>query len=405
MQTFDFKKNVERALKAVFIVVMTTFALVWINQSALERYWQQMYHQSAPWTRLQGHYVWDLGGYLLEGGTSAGETMWLHIQGNHLVDIGDPIEPTESVKEAMAGSVESPQGFQVGLHFINGYLHPVVGLSAPFPELLNRHHLVAVRMSLKSIPEQGVEQVAVKKTAKSVIELAKGDAVFFVGDSLMQGVAPVLQSQLTKNYGIESLNLSKQSTGLAYPKFFNWPETVRNTLKTHPNIRLMVVFLGPNDPWDMPPEGGGGGRYLRFTSPEWEAQYRKRIQDILITAEEYHVDVIWIGPPNMRKEKLSDGVHYLSGLYQSEVTQAGQVWLSANIIFKYQDNTYSDYIGDNSSNIKLRSGDGIHFTYKGQKILADTVLSMIKFNAAPDEKPEAQEEIHHETTKIPVVAP
>ena len=44
----------------------------------------------------------------------------------------------------------------------------------------------------------------------------------------------------------------------------------------------MVVFLGPNDPWDMPPEGGG--RYLRFMSPEWEAQYRKRIQDILLTA-------------------------------------------------------------------------------------------------------------------------
>ncbi|PVZ86339.1 DUF459 domain-containing protein [Serratia sp. S1B] len=401
MQTFDFTENVERALKVVFIVVITTFALIWINQSALERYWQQMYHQSAPWAKLQGHYAWDLGGYLFEGGMSASETMWLHIQGNHIVET---VEPSEAVKETMTSSVECPQGFQVGLHFINGYLHPAVGLPVLFPELLNRHHPVVARASLKSNLEPGVEQVAVKKTPKTVIELAKGDAVFFVGDSLMQGVAPVIQSQLTKSYSIESINLSKQSTGLAYPKFFNWPETVRNTLKTHPNIRLMVVFLGPNDPWDMPPEGGGGGRYLRFTSPEWEVQYRRRIQDILLTAEEHQVDVIWIGPPNMRKEKLSDGVHYLSSLYQSEVIQAGQVWLSANIIFKYQGNTYSDYIGDNSSNIKLRSGDGIHFTYKGQKILADAVLSMIKFNAASDEKPEAQEETHHETTKVPVVA-
>ena len=45
----------------------------------------------------------------------------------------------------------------------------------------------------------------------------------------------------------------------------------------------------------------------------------------------------------MRKDKLSDGVHYLSGVYQSEINNAGEIWLSANTIFKYQDKIYSDY--------------------------------------------------------------
>lgn len=109
----------------------------------------------------------------------------------------------------------------------------------------------------------------------------------------------------------------------------------------------------------------------------------------------------------MRKDKLSGGVHYLSGIYQSEINNAGEIWLSANTIFKYQDKIYSDYPGDGSSTIKLRSGDGIHFTYKGQKAIADTVFDLIKFNAAPEETPAAQEktETHDETTKTPVVAP
>lgn len=393
MRIFDFTENLERALKVVFIVLSASVALVWLNQNPLARYWEQTYHQPAPWAKLQGHYAWDLGGYLQDGVIAAGETMVEYARGNHVI---------EETEKAIPGKRAFPEEFQTGLHFINGYLYPASALSVTFPELLNRGSLPAGNSVLKLDKELAAKQILAKKTPKSIIELEAGDKVFFVGDSLMQGVAPVLQSRLTKAYGIESINLSKQSTGLTYLKFFNWPEIVRTTLAANPDIRLMVVFLGPNDPWDMPPDGGG--RYLRFTSPEWEEQYRKRIQDILLTARIHDVDVIWISPPNMRKGKLSDGVHYLSGLYQSEIKNAGEIWLSANTIFKYQDQIYSDYIGDGSSNIKLRSGDGIHFTYKGQKAIADTVFDLIKFNAAPQE-PEVQEETHNETTKTPVVAP
>lgn len=393
MRIFDFTENLERALKVVFIVLSASVALVWLNQNPLARYWEQTYHQPAPWVKLQGHYAWDLGGYLQDGVIAAGETMVEYAQGNHVI---------EETEKAIPGKRAFPEEFQTGLHFLNGYLYPAAALSVTFPELLNRDRLPAGSSVLKLDKEQAAKQILAKKTPKSIIELEAGDKVFFVGDSLMQGVAPVLQSRLTKAYGIESINLSKQSTGLTYPKFFNWPEIVRTTLAANTDIRLMVVFLGPNDPWDMPSDAGG--RYLRFTSPEWEEQYRKRIQDILLTARIQGVDVIWISPPNMRKGKLSDGVHYLSGLYQSEIKNAGEIWLSANTIFKYQDQVYSDYIGDGSSNIKLRSGDGIHFTYKGQKAIADTVFDLIKFNAAPQE-PEVQEETHNETTKTPVVAP
>ena len=61
MRIFDFTENLERALKVVFIVLTATVALVWLNQNPLARYWEQTYHQPAPWAKLEGHYAWDLG--------------------------------------------------------------------------------------------------------------------------------------------------------------------------------------------------------------------------------------------------------------------------------------------------------------------------------------------------------
>ncbi len=59
----------------------------------------------------------------------------------------------------------------------------------------------------------------------------------------MQGVAPFVQKSLKQQYGIESANLSKQSTGLSYPSFFDWPKTIEETLKKHPEISVLAVFL------------------------------------------------------------------------------------------------------------------------------------------------------------------
>ncbi|MGC6633391.1 DUF459 domain-containing protein, partial [Escherichia coli] len=80
---------------------------------------------------------------------------------------------------------------------------------------------------------------------KTDVILSPKDKVLFAGDSMMQGVAPLLKRQLQTDYNISSIDLSKQSTGLAYPKFFNWPQTIANRLASDDSIKLLVVFLGP----------------------------------------------------------------------------------------------------------------------------------------------------------------
>jgi hypothetical protein len=202
--------------------------------------------------------------------------------------------------------------------------------------------------------------------------------VFLVGDSLMQGVAPHLANSLRKRYQINTVNLSRQSTGLAYPGFFNWPQTVADTLAREPNIRLMVVFLGPNDPWDMPQ--GKGKPFLRFKSAEWELAYRARIDAILEQARARNVQVIWVGPPNMNQPRLSAAMAYLSGLYQQQTALFGQHFVSANPFLGYPDEQFSFTVQTpEGKRVKVRYDDGVHFTITGQKMIAAQVLSLISF--------------------------
>ncbi len=208
------------------------------------------------------------------------------------------------------------------------------------------------------------------------VAIHKGQMVFFAGDSLMQGVAPHVKVALHKKYGIKSIDLSKQSTGLSYSSFFDWVKTVKETLEKNKNIGLLVMFLGPNDPWDMP--NPKGGKYLKFKSNEWELVYREKIRQILALAKKHQVQVIWLGDPDMRKEKLNKGVRYLNTLYRSEVEGAGGLYLPTQFLLTGKTAGYSKYMTtDTHKKVAVRTNDGVHFTVTGQKRIARRILLKI----------------------------
>ena len=209
------------------------------------------------------------------------------------------------------------------------------------------------------------------------IVVTKNDKVFFVGDSLMQGVAPYVKKMLFKQYKVESLDLSKQSTGLAYPNAFNWPKTIDDNLIADPAIKLLVVFWGPNDPWDFPVKGYA--KYAKFKSELWEEQYRLRIAMVLNSAYEHDVQVLWLAVPCMRKRQLNEGMIYLNTLYQSELEKTQQHFLSTNQLLGCTYEKYSNFIESGKDKIKVRVDDGVHFTTAGQKILAKAIMEKIIF--------------------------
>ncbi|WP_312950509.1 DUF459 domain-containing protein [Superficieibacter sp.] len=343
MQTFDKVTLFEKVNKFLYIILFSTLCVVWLNQRSLSLYWQQEFHRDAPWSTLD-------------------QPLWL--KGDKILGAFD------AGKTAFSAALEE---------------EPASVAVAPSPDVAIAAQLPAVEAAPRPVADPATPAVP---RDKEHVHLTPKGKVFFAGDSMMQGIAPHIMLALNKRYGIQSINKSKQSTGLTAPGFFDWPRTVSETLHHEPDIELLVMFLGPNDPWPMKPDGGGA--YLKFSSPEWALLYRSRIDNILHSAQQKHIPVIWIGPPNMRKARLSGDMARLNTLYAGAVNEAGQYYLSANDILGYQGDSYSDYQEVDGRKLKLRSGDGIHFTPRGQKMIADRVLSMLIVDGTEEETPDVQ---------------
>ena len=214
--------------------------------------------------------------------------------------------------------------------------------------------------------------------AQGPIPLGADDRILLVGDSLMQGLAPHLITNLKRKYKVEAMDLSKHSTGLTYPAFFDWPATVEDAFELE-DYSVVIVFLGANDPWDMTIQG----RYIRFGSEPWAAVYRERVARIINTAAAHRARLVWLGVPPLGREDLVGKASKLNAIYAEE---ADKMPLFARFV-----PTDATLTADGSSftkflelpdlgSVMVRTDDGVHFTTQGHRLLAN--LTLTQFGAA-----------------------
>lgn len=324
----------------LFFFITATISL-WLMQNSVIAYYQQTYHSNSILTNLKQQTWWQTG-------SRAGETLNKGIS-----------QLNQYIKSANLSIITA---YNDNYAYTDSY-KAKIQQQIKFAQEQHRHAL---------------KKAAKVKNMKAAFTLAAADEVFFAGDSLMQGVAPHVQKWLSETYGIKTINLSKQSTGLTYPGFFNWPQTIGNTLATNPQIKILVMFLGPNDPWDIP-DPHNGSRFISFASPQWESIYRSRIKTIMDSARQHQVTVLWLTPPSMRKQKLNEQMIYLRQITTDEVNKnQGYVMDTRAMLGSNGDEFYDTVTQTDGKKIKTRSSDGVHFTVTGQKIIAQNIFN--RFN-------------------------
>lgn len=205
------------------------------------------------------------------------------------------------------------------------------------------------------------------------IEIKATDRVLLAGDSMMQGVAPHLANTLRRQYGIESVDLSRQSTGLAYPSFFDWPATVRKEFKTG-NYKALVMMLGANDTWDIIQKG----RAVPFGTDNWKTAYSERVATIMEAAQEYNVRVVWLGAPPMGRDKMITRVPVLNEVYSREAAKHSAVarYVATGPVLSPDGSSFAKFLDlPKRGKVMVRADDGVHFTPTGQRLLARLALS------------------------------
>lgn len=335
------KSNKQQFRFVLLVFIITAGIALWLMQNSIIAYYQQTYHSNSILTKLKQYAWWQTG-------SRAGEAL------NNGVS-----QLNQSIKSANLSTITA---------FNDNYAY-------------TDSYKAKLQQQLKLAQEQhrlAQKKAAIENDMKAAFTLTAADEVFFAGDSLMQGVAPHVQKWLSEVYGIKTINLSKQSTGLTYPGFFNWPQTIANTLDNNPHIKILVMFLGPNDPWDIP-DPHNGSRFVSFASPQWESIYRSHIKTIMDSARQHQVTVLWLTPPDMRKQKLNEQMIYLRQITADEVSKNhGYVVDTRAMLGSNGDQFYDTVTQADGKKIKTRSSDGIHFTLSGQKIIARNIFN--RFN-------------------------
>lgn len=330
------------------ILASTILLTTWIKQDSLESYWQQTYQTSAIFAPLNRLGLWNAG-EKIEQGFAHSQIVHdsLSQASNHTNQWLSPNikpNPTPSPAPTPVPSVQ-PQ--------------PV-----PTPAL-NATATLPANPTPPNVVTQPMQTVRINAQQK----------VFFVGDSMMQGVAPWVMRDLQKNHQIHSLDLSKQSTGLTYSKFFDWPATIEKTLKTHPEIGALVVFLGANDALNI--YDAEQDNFARFNTARWHQVYQRKIQQILTLAQKHRVQVIWVTPPSMKDPELAKNMQLLSQSYHQSIGKHQALIIDTKPLLQ-KGAEYSDSIRIDGKITKVRTADGIHFTPEGQKLIARAILNRIQ---------------------------
>ena len=372
-----------RSLKILATLASSLVLALWLMQHNIEQYWQQTYYRQSPLAALQNNALWRSGDALKQ---ALGRL--LGAGGHHAASIPVPVA-TAAAKTVAPAPQPAPADDTPWQHrhpiAANTYLpagqdwtHNTIQRVPRFNSDDNPDNDTALTLDADIPPEDTASDTTEAAPAgKTPIRLGEGDRVLLIGDSMMQSLAPHIQRELLARHHIKSINRGKPSSGLRFPGYYNWPENLAAQLEENPDVRLIIVLLGANDPQDTP-NPANPKHYMHFGTPEWEAYYRGEIRKILQTAAARGAQTLWIGPPLMKAPKYSKKITYLDQLIAEEVENAQQHYQNTNRLFAKADGSYTAFLPDERGKpVAVRKGDGIHFTGPGEKILTQRILEHI----------------------------
>ncbi len=199
--------------------------------------------------------------------------------------------------------------------------------------------------------------------------------VWIGGDSMTRDYGLAFQSKLGARPGFTVDVDYRISSGLTRPDYFDWPaELADHVLPTKPQI--IVIMFGANDAQGMELPNG----VFQVDSPEWKAEYTRRVGDTMDLLAGDGRLVIWVGQPYMRDQQFSDRMAALDEIYRTQAATRPWVrYLDSRPVLSPADHPgYAAYLPDGSGAPTLaRQEDGIHLSEFGADKLADATIDLI----------------------------
>ena len=210
-----------------------------------------------------------------------------------------------------------------------------------------------------------------ESTGPRVPSSADPARVLLVGDSEAQGLAPFLETVLDAD-GLTTLSTDgRNSTGLVRDDFFDWPAHL-NEIVPAQDPDIVVAFFGGND--GQPFQNMVG---KPVDSPEWRAEYGRRVGAVMDFLAADGRTLIWIGVPNAGQASLSATLTVQNAVVNEQIAaRPDVVFIDSWRLFSGIDGGYAPLVLDPLSGTYVAvqtSTDMFHLNTPGTKILASAV--------------------------------
>lgn len=190
--------------------------------------------------------------------------------------------------------------------------------------------------------------------------------VYVGGDSLAVGLGWSFARLGAATGLVAPIEGAEISSGLSRPDFYDWPSQIQRVV-AEDDPEVIVVMFGANDAQAMQTEAGR----LAFGTPEWEAEYRTRVEAVMALGSQDR-RLVWMGEPIVRSGDLDAKMQVIDRIQREAATAFANVtYVDGRTLFAAPDGTYSDRLptGD-GSDVAVRAGDGVHPNATGYDRLA-----------------------------------
>lgn len=199
--------------------------------------------------------------------------------------------------------------------------------------------------------------------------------MYIGGDSMVGQFGPMLQNRANRSGMVTSEFVYEFESGLSRPDFVDWPARL-DQVRAELDPDVFVLFFGGNDAQAiyMP-----DGTWIDFGTPEWEAEYRARVDEVMSALEEDGRWVYWMGMPVVQSETFQPRVDLMNRIYEEAAAGHPNVtFVPTSEIFTGPDGGYSEYLTNSEGDlVDMRLDDGVHFTTAGAIRLAEHLFPTI----------------------------
>ena len=192
------------------------------------------------------------------------------------------------------------------------------------------------------------------------------------GDSLSGGPAFGFEELLEGDVRYEVTEEVRLSTGVVTEWYFDWVAHLEAVV-AEGGYDVVVLSMGGNDAQRF------RGHRDPVGSPEWQERYRERVMRMMAALDRPGRLVVWVGMPPVSVPTLDELPAVVNPLAAAAAGHHARVhYLDAAAVVS-PDGSFTRFLPDpdGPGQLKVREGDGVHYTRVGGELLAREILTVI----------------------------